>query len=62
MLLDIPPNFVAFATRRIFDISEDHPIPRGARVSVEDQIRCDDLFVVEYEGRIFLATPDELRA
>ena len=55
---------VAYATRTIYDITEDEPIPRGARVEIQDFDRCggsDGLFIVDYEGRIYLASPDELR-
>ena len=51
MLRHIPDNNIAFAVRPVYDITEAKPIPRGARVRVEDFDGCADcegLFVVSY--------------
>ena len=64
MLTDFPSSGVAFTTRQVWDITEPDPIPKGATVSVEDWLPddgCDGIFVVEWNDRIYLATPDELR-
>ena len=62
MLKEIPLNSKAITTCAVHDITEDRPIPRGRVVAVEDYDRCAGLYVVEYRDRIYLASPDELRA
>jgi hypothetical protein len=61
MLTEFTGDGTARAVRNIWDISEDVPIPRGAIVSLEDWDGCADLWVVQWQGRIYLATADELR-
>lgn len=61
MLKHIPENHIARTVKQVWDITEDDPIPRGARVHVGDFVTCDDMFVIEYGDRIYLAAPDELR-
>ena len=52
----------AVTTRQVWDVTEPKPIPRGAVVSVEDYEPCADLYVVDYEGRVYMAEPEELKA
>lgn len=61
MLTHIPDNRTAVATKTIRDITEQRPIPRGTRVGIEDYDQSGELFVVEWQDRIYLASPDELR-
>ena len=61
MISTIPDNDRATTAKRVFDITEDRPIHKGVAVSVEDYDPCAELFVVEWDGRIYLATPDELK-
>ena len=56
-------NHSAYTACEVFDITECRPIPKGAKVSIEDFDGCGGdagMFIVEYRGRIYMATPDEL--
>lgn len=44
----------------IRDITETEAIPKGSVVSVEDYDSCAHLYVIQWHGRIYLASPDEL--
>lgn len=58
-------NDEARTTRRVWDITEEQPIPRGERVTILDFDHCGDvegLWIVEYRGRIYQALPAELGA
>lgn len=55
---------IAIAACAIRDITEPAPIPRGAKVQVLDHDPHggdEGLYVVEFEGRVYLAEPGELR-
>ena len=51
---------VAYTRRQIWDITEPTPIPKGVMVQIQDYDSCADLYFVEWHGRIYAATPDEL--
>ena len=61
MLTDFPANALAWTTCAVWDITEPSPIPTGERVTVDDFDRAADLFIVQWQGRIYLAMPAELR-
>jgi hypothetical protein len=50
----------AYAARNIEDVTEDTFIPRYAAVDVIDYDRCNKIYFVEYEGKIFSAAAEEL--
>jgi len=60
MLTEWPINDIAFATTDIWDITENKCIPKGAKVEIQDHDHCADLWIVEYDGKIYLATLEEL--
>ena len=67
-----PANNLATTSQRVFDITEDVPIPRGAVVTILDFDTCGDggvlecgdgagYWIVEWNDRVYLAVPDELK-
>lgn len=64
MLTHWPENSRAITTKRVWDITEDVPIPRGQIVNLIDFDSCGDesgVWIIEWQERIYQATPDELR-
>lgn len=51
---------MAVARLAIFDVTERAPIPKGARVTIEDYDSCSGTFFVEYKSRIYAALPGEI--
>lgn len=51
----------ARSRKKIEDITEQEPIPRGQTVGIEDVDTLAGIWFVEWRGRIYMATEDELR-
>lgn len=61
---DWPSNGVARTTCAVYDQTEPEPIPKGALVEIQDfyAVSFDEhMWVIEYEGRVYLAEPQELK-